>query len=147
MRNYALILLLSNGDVKCLHGWIISFNLTNVELKHGILCINVSYLLWCDFRRQMHCEHCQHPDTQWDQSPCVAPSPLRHHFTAPTPLSTERRCRRADGIRERDHGQRFHHSDCFDHYGLRWSATSYSTYPFSSFYVSVVHVLGFVYIL
>ena len=58
--------------------------------------------------------------------------------TAPTPLSTERRCRRADGISERDPDRRFHHSDCFDHYGLRWSATSHSP----SLCLSVDRVLG-----
>ena len=60
-----------------------------------------------------------------------AHTPPTNDVTAPTPLSTERRCRRADGIREQGRGRRFHHSDYFDHYGLRWSVTFYSTYLFS----------------
>ena len=50
-------------------------------------------------------------------------------------LSTEHRCRRADGVRQRDPGR------CFDHYGLRWSATSHT--PSLCLSVNLEHVFLF----
>ena len=62
---------------------------------------------------------------QREAPPTPATSPRRTRrrrgrHSADSSLSTERRCRRADGVRQRDPGR------SFDHYGFRWFATSHS---------------------